>query len=81
MTTTQLIVAIAAYQQNPHVHPLTCGVDSNHNLLVPEYLDEINITLRCPDCSYQQFVDVVSNLAAIIEWGATATQPPYIGEQ
>lgn len=36
------------------VHPMTCGKDSNHKLLVAN-LDNKVFVLLCPDCGYQQF--------------------------
>jgi hypothetical protein len=40
-----------AWQANPNVHPLTCGVNSDHRPLVPELRDGAAV-LFCPDCSY-----------------------------
>jgi hypothetical protein len=41
--------SINAYQESERLHPLTCGVDSDHGLLIA-YRDG----LECPDCSYRQ---------------------------
>jgi hypothetical protein len=38
--------AIAAHQQNGRVHPLTCGIDSNHAPLVP-FVKDGRLMLRC----------------------------------
>jgi len=57
--------AIEAWQHNDHVHPLTCGNDSNHELLVAKMVPTSNvivvssdqgskIILKCPDCDYVQ---------------------------
>lgn len=45
--------AVVAWQVNPLVHPLTCGVDSTHNNLWP-ILDKMgNVNLLC-ECGYLQ---------------------------
>ena len=43
------VKAINNYQKYGSFHPLTCGNNSHHRLLVatPEYL-------KCPDCDYVQ---------------------------
>ena len=61
------IKAVERWQKCDFVHPLTCGNNSNHNLLVPkkngpDYLaknfdeedDNEYITLDCPDCDWVQ---------------------------
>lgn len=49
------VVAILRWQNNPMVHPLTCGRKSAHRLLFP-WLDEESgaVVLLCPDCDYKQ---------------------------
>ncbi len=53
MTNEKLIKNIENHQANSHVHPLTCGVDSRHEVLVPK---EVNgkVVLVCPTCGYLQ---------------------------
>ena len=47
---------LTSYQDNPMVHPLTCGNDSMHQNLVP--IEEDNkVVLKCLDCSYNQSLD------------------------
>jgi hypothetical protein len=46
---------IFAHQGSIAVHPLTCGVDSNHELLVPRLIFyENKHVLVCPTCGYVQ---------------------------
>lgn len=45
---------IVKTQCNPYFHPLTCGVDSNHELLVPRMDYQGNKYLICPTCGYVQ---------------------------
>ena len=49
------VMAILRWQNNPMVHPLTCGRKSAHRLLFP-WLDEESgaVVLLCPDCDYKQ---------------------------
>lgn len=44
---------VRAWQEAGHVHPLTCGNDSTHALLVPEAWD-FDVALVCLTCGYQQ---------------------------
>ncbi len=48
-----LINKINEHQNNHHVHPLTCGRDSNHSNLVPDIRDG-KVILFCKDCYYVQ---------------------------
>lgn len=50
------------YQENPFVHPLTCGNNSLHGLLSPRIVSE-KMILECPDCDYVQ--DVSEDLIQI----------------
>ena len=46
---------LAAIQSSHIVHPLTCGHDSRHPPLVPEWNGkEERLELRCLDCDYRQ---------------------------
>lgn len=49
---------VRAWQEAGHVHPLTCGNDSTHALLVPEVWDfgtpSAHVLLVCLTCGYQQ---------------------------
>lgn len=48
-------VSIMTHQGSMNVHPLTCGVNSNHALLVPRIiLPEATHILVCPTCGYVQ---------------------------
>jgi hypothetical protein len=51
-TLTERLYVIERYQDDGRVHPLTCGVDSQH-LLVPRVVDDA-VILRCSECSYDQ---------------------------
>lgn len=53
MNNDEIVACVNAWQNNPHVHPLTCGNDSNHTALVPEIRDN-NVILKCVDCSFEQ---------------------------
>lgn len=56
LTNKQKIKILTSYQQNKMVHPLTCGINSNHQNLIPiEENDEV--ILRCLDCSYTQLLN------------------------
>jgi hypothetical protein len=55
--------AIEEWQKDKNVHPLTCGNDANHTLLVGEFIKKDGIIsmgitggiqLKCPDCDYVQ---------------------------
>ena len=45
----KLAEAVATWQTTDYVHPLTCGNDSSHSVLVP-----CPEGLRCRDCDYTQ---------------------------
>lgn len=47
------IDALAAYQACGVCHPLTCGTDSNHALLIGKERDG-KVIMICPDCGYIQ---------------------------
>lgn len=49
-----LIDQIIEHQNNPNLHPLTCGNDSNHTPLIPIRDADGTIILICPDCIYTQ---------------------------
>ena len=55
MTNKEKIDAINRWQTNGSYHPLTCGVDSGHEVLTP-FIDENdnNVVLKCPTCGYIQ---------------------------
>ena len=54
MSNDEKIKAITAWQENGEFHPLTCGTDSKHSLLVPEEDEDGNVVLKCKDCDYTQ---------------------------
>lgn len=45
--------AVRYWQSYPDLHPLTCGNDSSHALLVPRLAGDA-VSLACPDCDYRQ---------------------------
>lgn len=49
----EIINTINKYQQRTDCHPLTCGNDSRHSLLIPVEKNG-SIILKCPDCDYEQ---------------------------
>ena len=49
----ELVDSIIDHQNNPKLHPLTCGNNSNHTPLVPVIEGE-EVVLLCPDCDYKQ---------------------------
>ena len=61
---------IKAWQANGMVHPLTCGQDSRHRILVPAATTS-GVILSCRDCNYQQL-----KIPAIVTW----TKPNHPGE-
>ena len=48
------VAAIYSWQNAGYLHPLTCGTNSEHALLVPHKIVEGVIVLRCRDCDYVQ---------------------------
>jgi len=56
MNNKQKIKILKSYQDNPMVHPLTCGVNSMHENLIPIEEDE-EVILKCLDCDYIQSLD------------------------
>jgi hypothetical protein len=48
-----IIAKVEAWQDNPQVHPLTCGNDSGHQPLVA-IAEEWDVNLKCLDCDYKQ---------------------------
>lgn len=63
------IKAIQAWQNNPLIHPITCGNSSNHGLLFAEKSANGPIILRCPDCRYTQYHIPVSVFQAYRQEG------------
>jgi hypothetical protein len=53
MENKQRMKILTSYQDNPMVHPLTCGNNSNHQNLVPIEKDN-KVILKCLDCDYIQ---------------------------
>lgn len=47
------ILKIEAWQNNPMVHPLTCGHNSKHSKLIPVE-ENGEVILKCVDCNYFQ---------------------------
>lgn len=58
----QRLDAIKFWQSDDMLHPLTCGVNSDHELLEGR-MDGDNVVLVCPECGYvQNFVPDVVNV-------------------
>jgi hypothetical protein len=53
MTNEEIIKKIDEYQKNEYVHPLTCGKDSNHEVLKGVINDD-KVFLICPTCGWVQ---------------------------
>jgi len=53
VTNLEKIQKIKEWQTNGRFHPLTCGNDSNHAVLVP-FEQNGEVKLRCTDCNYVQ---------------------------
>lgn len=53
MTNQEIIGKVNRWQNSVLVHPLTCGNDSRHQVLVPRELDG-KVVLVCLDCDYVQ---------------------------
>ena len=53
----QLIEIIEKWQCDPSVHPLTCGINSEHQLLKPVFDQQFEkVQLFCVDCEWKQEV-------------------------
>jgi len=50
----EFFINITLAQLNPYMHPLTCGVDSNHKDLFPRITYTKECLLVCADCGYVQ---------------------------
>ena len=48
------VVGILSHQTSSRVHPLTCGVNSSHEILVPRITIDNSHVLVCPTCGYVQ---------------------------
>jgi len=53
MTNQEIIEKIKKWQNNEFLHPLTCGNNSNHKILIPKEIDN-KVILICEDCDYTQ---------------------------
>jgi len=53
MDAKKIAEAVTFWQNDPCIHPLTCGNNSNHQLLIPVIRDNKCI-LVCDDCGYTQ---------------------------
>ena len=53
MTNAEKIAIVNGWQNDPRVHPLTCGHNAAHHPLVAR-TDGGNVILACPDCAYTQ---------------------------
>ncbi len=70
MKNSEIISNVVAWQGDPMVHPLTCGNDSNHHVLLPEERDG-KVILYCQDCDYVQ--DWIPDIAK--HWGVREGTP------
>lgn len=50
-----ILKALDWFQNRAFVHPLTCGLDSTHRILVGGETEEGKLYMECPDCDYMQF--------------------------
>lgn len=53
MSTQDIISAVNEWQKCGFVHPLTC-IESNHQPLYPDLLENGRVVLRCRDCDFVQ---------------------------
>jgi hypothetical protein len=53
VTNTEILTAIATWQADPKLYPLTCGTDSRHRPLVAVEAGA-TVYLKCVDCNYRQ---------------------------
>lgn len=56
MKNQQKIKILISYQNNLMVHPLTCGINSMHENLIPVEENGV-VILKCLDCDYTQSLD------------------------
>jgi len=70
-----ILEAVKRWQSSDHVHPLTCGIESNHRPLVAIEAEEHQVVLRCLDCDYRQ-----SNIPDIVLKGVPKL-PKHIKRQ
>ncbi len=54
MTAIEKIKKVTDWQTCDYVHELTCGNDSNHQLLEALYTGTLGVYLSCPTCGYVQ---------------------------
>lgn len=57
----KIIENIKRYQNGGYFHPLTCPVDSFHELLKPELLDD-QVILKCPTCNFIQWENQIPEM-------------------
>ena len=48
------LIKTVLHQLNPYVHQMTCGVNSNHDYLIPRIMQNDTPYLVCPTCGYVQ---------------------------
>lgn len=55
---------INRYQKGGYFHPLTCRVDSGHDLLIAQVVPELNnqVVLRCPICGFIQYENEIPDM-------------------
>lgn len=53
-TQNEILKAIDFFQDEFYGHPLTCGNDSNHQILRGRKKDDGMVELYCKDCDYTQ---------------------------
>ena len=62
----QIAGKFCAWQEAGYVHPLTCGNDSGHPVLVLSDTRPDGITAQCSECGYEQIITNDSNLGQLL---------------
>ena len=50
----KIVIKITAWQMDQSLHPLTCGNNSKHRVLIPGVNEYDAVILECQDCDYIQ---------------------------
>lgn len=54
LSSQKIVRRIIEWQKAGHVHPLTCGRDSSHPILIPQLRIGNQVVLVCTECHYVQ---------------------------